>query len=129
MQGALPCLYFAGLRCFLTGRVSVPVQGFIESIAAPMLQQLGRAVPFAASVALPLAQANAENWGRLGSPEAAAADALGATIPPERPHIGTTALACAVEHAARREAEAAAGGHAAAPAGALSAVHAPVAVL
>lgn len=92
-----------------------------------MLQQLGRVVPFAANVSLPLAHANAAEWGRLGALlDSAAADALDATTPPERPHIGTTALACAAEHAARREADAAGR---AAPAGASPAAHTPVAVL
>ena len=103
------------------------MQGFIEGIAAPMLQQLGRVVPLAANVSLPLARANAAEWGRLGAlQESAVADALEATTPPERPRIGTTALACAAEHAARREADAAGN---AAPAGALPAVHTPVGVL
>ena len=91
-----------------------------------MLLELGRAVPFAAEVSLPLARANAAEWGRLGaSPEAAAADALGATTPPERPHIGATALACAAEHTARRNVAAGR----AAPAGAPTPVPTPVAVL
>lgn len=103
-------------------------QGFIEGVAAPMLQQLGRAVPYAAAVALPLACANAAEWARLGaSPEAAAAEALGATIPPDRPRIGATALACAAEHSARREADAAAAREA--PAGAPTPAPKPVAVL
>ena len=130
----LPIPQLCKVRCFVRCTLCadlpdyrVYVQGFIEGIAAPMFQQLGLVVPLAANVALPLARANAAEWGRLGAlQEGAAADALEATIPPERPRIGTTALACAAEHAARREADAAGR---AAPAGAPPAVHTPVAVL
>jgi len=105
-----------------------PLQGFAEGIAMPMLQQLSRALPFVADVSLPFARANAAEWGRLGaSPEAAAADALGATMPPERPHIGATALACAAEHSAARARESAASR--AAPMGAPPLASSPVAVL
>ena len=102
------------------------VKGFIEGIAAPMLQHLGRVVPFAADVSLPLAHANAAEWGRLGTLlDGGAAVAFDATTPPERPHIGITALACAAEHTARREADAAGR---AAPAGAPPVVHTSVSV-
>jgi hypothetical protein len=107
---------------------SIFAQGFIEGVAAPMLQQLGRAVPYAAAVALPLARANAAEWARLSaSPEDASADMLAATMPPDRPRIGATVLACAAEHSVRREADAAAAREA--PAGAPTPAPKPVAVL
>ena len=65
--------------------------------------------------------------GRLAALEAAAAEALGATTPPDRPRIGATALACAAEHSVRREAAAAAAREA--PAGAPTPAPKPVAVL
>ena len=69
---------------FLSAPMAGMCKGFIIGLAGPMIRSLGAALPWIATVAVPLMEANVEHW--TGEAEG--------LCPPERPSITGTPLEC-----------------------------------